>query len=168
METIEAIRKRRSVRSFTQEVPDDKTIMEILDSARWAPSGLNNQPWRFMAVRDTGARQGLARFTKYSAIILGAPLSIMVCLDLSASYHREKDIMSVGAAIQNILLAAHSLGLGTCWLREITNRKEEIARWLGLKKDLEIMAVVAVGYPAGPAGEGERRPLEEFLLTMDR
>jgi nitroreductase len=164
METLEAIYRRRSVRSFLQEMPDEDMIEKVLGAARWAPSGLNNQPWRFMVVRDSETRQGLARFTKYSGIVLGAPLSIIVCLDLSASYHREKDIMAVGAAIQNALLAACSLGLGACWLGEIVNRKDEVADWLGLPKNLEIMAVMVVGYPAGQEEKGERKPLRELMI----
>lgn len=161
---METILSRRSVRSFTEKAPDSDTIMKTLEAARWAPSGLNNQPWRFLVVTDRGTREGLARFTKYSDVVLGAPVSIVVCLDLATSYNRDKDIMAIGAAIQNILLAACSLGLGTCWLGEIINRKEEVAPWLGLAKDLEIMAVIVMGYPAQPPEEGERKPLEELMI----
>ena len=164
MKTMETILSRRSVRTFSEKVPDSDTIMKTLEAARWAPSGLNNQPWRFLVVTDRETREGLARFTRYSEVVLGAPVSIVVCLDLATSYNRDKDIMAIGAAIQNILLAACSLGLGTCWLGEIINRKAEVARWLELGKELEIMAVIVMGYPTGPREEGQRRPLEDFLI----
>lgn len=140
--------------------------MKTLEAARWAPSGLNNQPWRFLVVRDTETKEGLAGFTKYSGIILGAPVSIIACLDHDSSYNRDKDVMAVGAAIQNILLCACSLGLGTCWLGEIINRKEEVARYLKLADSLEIMAVIAMGYPAGNIEDGQRKPLPELLLEQ--
>lgn len=159
------VRQRRSVRDFLKDQPDAGLIMSILEAARWAPSGLNNQPWKFMRITDKEMREKLASFTKYTEIVTGAPVSIIACLDLARSYHRDKDLMAIGAAIQNILLCAHSLGLGTCWLGEIINRKDEIARWLGLDKDLEIMAVIAVGYPAGTRPDGERRPLEQIVIS---
>jgi len=164
LETMQAILLRRSVRTFSEKVPDSDTVMKTLEAARWAPSGLNNQPWRFLVVTDRETKVGLARFTKYSKIVLGAPVSIVVCLDLTTSYNRDKDIMAIGSAIQNILLAACSLGLGTCWLGEIINRKEEVARWLELGAGLEIMAVIVMGYPAGSREEGERRPLGELMI----
>lgn len=164
LKTIETILLRRSVRKFSEKVPDSDTILKTLEAARWAPSGLNNQPWRFLVITDRETREGLARFTKYSEVVLGAPVSIVVCLDLAASYNRDKDVMAIGAAIQNILLAACTLGLGTCWLGEIINRKEEVARSLELGKHLEIMAVIVMGYPARPPEEGKRRPLEELMI----
>ena len=166
MDMTETIRKRRSVREFSERLPDERAIMKTLEAARWAPSGLNNQPWRFLVVRDTKTKERLAGFTKYAGIILGAPVSIIACLDHDSSYNRDKDVMAIGAAIQNILLCACSLGLGTCWLGEIINRKEEVARYLKLADSLEIMAVIAMGYPAGDIEDGQRKPLTELLLEQ--
>lgn len=162
---VKAIRERRSIRAFTAEIPDSKTIEKILEAARWAPSGLNNQPWKFMILQDEKLREGLSQFTSYKKIVRGAPVSIVVCIDNDISYDRDKDLMAIGAAIQNMLLCAYSLGLGTCWLGEIINRKEEIKHYLKLESCLEIMAVVVIGYPGENPGEGERRSLQELLIT---
>lgn len=166
MDTIETIRKRRSIREFSEKTPDIDTIMKTIEAARWAPSGLNNQPWKFLIVQDKETKEGLARFTKYKDIVLGAPVSIVVCLDHRSGYNRDKDLMAIGAAIQNILLCACSLGLGTCWLGEIINRKDEVAGYLKLGGGLEIMAVIAMGHPAGESGDGERKPLSELILEQ--
>jgi nitroreductase len=159
------IRQRRSIRVFTAQIPDKEAIEEILEAARWAPSGLNNQPWKFMVLEDEKIRKGLSRFTSYKRIVRSAPISIVVCIDNDISYNRDKDLMATGAAIQNMLLCACSLGLGACWLGEIINRKEEIKQYLKLENCLEIMAVVAIGYPGENPGEGERRSLQELLIT---
>ena len=158
------IRQRRSIRKFTAQIPGGQEIEQILEAARWAPSGQNNQPWKFMVIQDTKTREGLAQFTSYKRIVRGAPISIVVCLDTTISYNRDKDLMAIGAAIQNMLLHVHSLGLGACWLGEIINRKEKVSHYLNLAGDFEIMAVVAIGYPAENPGNITRRPLKELLI----
>lgn len=162
---VKTIRQRRSIRVFTAQIPDKEAIEEILEAARWAPSGLNNQPWKFMVLEDEKIREGLSRFTAYKKIVRSAPISIVVCIDNDISYNRDKDLMAIGASIQNMLLCACSQGLGTCWLGEIINRKEEIKQYLKLESCLEIMAVIAIGYPGDNPEEGERRSLQEFLIT---
>jgi nitroreductase len=167
-ETIaKIIHQRRSIRKFTAQIPAEQEIEEILEAARWAPSGQNNQPWKFMVVRDTKTREGLAQFTSYKRIVRSAPISIVVCLDTAISYNRDKDLMAIGAAIQNMLLRVHSLGLGACWLGEIINRKEKVSQYLDLAGEFEIMAVVAVGYPAENPAEVARRPLKELLIERE-
>jgi len=162
------IRQRRSIRKFTDQIPGDKEIEQILEAARWAPSGQNNQPWKFMIIQDTKTREGLAQFTSYKRIVRGAPISIVVCLDTVISYNRDKDLMAIGAAIENMLLCVYSLGLGACWLGEIINRKEKVSQYIDLAGDLEIMAVVVIGYPAENPDDVARRPLKELLIEPPR
>ena len=92
----------------------------------WAPSGLNNQPWRFVIVRDSQLRSDLADCTKYGKIIRNAPVCIAVFMDQSKSYDRVKDLQAIGACIQNMLLSIHDLGLGAVWLGEILNKKGKL------------------------------------------
>ncbi|HNU74645.1 MAG TPA: nitroreductase family protein, partial [Deltaproteobacteria bacterium] len=74
----DAIRQRRSIRRFTREPVSDDLVEEILDAARWAPSGLNNQPWRFAVIRDARVKERLASLTRYGAIIRSADVIIAV------------------------------------------------------------------------------------------
>ena len=94
------------------------------------------------------------------------PLIMVVCMDIADSYNRDKDIMAIGACIQNMLLEAHSLGLGTCWMGEILNRKEELKDFLQLDEDLEIMAVIAVGYPAEKIKGPGRKSLSSLKIQV--
>ena len=123
METIEAIKTRRSVRAFTNTDVSDDLLGQILEAGRWAPSGLNNQAWCFITVRNTGTKVELSKLTHYGHIIKVAPLVIAVFLDKEHMYNYIKDVQSAGAAMQNMLLAIHSLGLGGVWLGEILNNR---------------------------------------------
>ncbi len=157
---IEAIRRRRSVRQFTKEPVSDDALDRILESAVWAPSGRNNQPWKFAVIRDPVLKGSLATLTHSGSIIQGAPVCIGVFLEQSRVYDRTKDVQAVGACIQNMLLAIHSLGLGGVWLGEILKNKEKVGELLGAGGDLELMAVVAFGHPAKARREsGERDSL---------
>lgn len=167
MEMLSIVKNRRSVRSFSSKIPGAGQIGILIEAAQWAPSGLNNQPWKFMVLNKREEKNGLTQFTKYHDIIEKAPVVIVVCLDHRDSYHRDKDIMAIGAAIQNMLLCAHEMGMGTCWLGEIINRKEEVGRYLGIDPVLEVMAVIAVGYPKGKTGKGQRKEIEEILIDPD-
>lgn len=164
MKVHEAIIHRRSVRKYKDIPLSEGLIKKTIKAAIWAPSGLNNQPWKFKIVRDKKTKNGLADYTKYSGIIKNAPAAICVFLDKAVSYDRDKDIMAIGACIQNMLLASHALGLVTCWLGEILNRKKEVQRFLGLKAQYELMAVVTIGYAAGKSAKSKRKPVENFIL----
>lgn len=164
MKVEEAIEQRRSIRRYSRKMPGDEDIRKILEAGIWAPSGLNNQPWKFKAIKDKDEKNGLAEFTKYSKIIRDAPVVICVFLDNGATYNREKDIMAAGACIQNMLLQAYELGLGSCWLGEILNRREEVEKFLKTDSDYELMAVVSFGYSEEEVTKGCRKPFKNFLI----
>ncbi len=160
---LQSIRERRSIRKYTGENIPDSIIEQILDAGRWAPSGLNNQPWRFAVVRDRGVREKLSGLTHYSGIVMECDLCIAVFYNHEAGYDRDKDLMGIGACIQNMLLAAHSMGIGSVWLGEILKRKKEVNEILGIEDGDELMAVIACGYPAEKP-EKARVPLSELVL----
>ena len=121
----------------------------LLEAARWAPSGTNNQPWRFVVVRGQKIKDDIAGFTKYGKIISSAPVVIPVFIDKSVMYNDTKDHQAMGACLQNLLLMAHSLGLGAVWLGEILKNAEGVRNAVGVGAQYELMAVVALGKP-GP------------------
>jgi len=164
MDIFEVIKRRRSIRRFTDEPVQDEVIDKIIDAGIWAPSGLNNQPWKFGVIKDKGLKEEIAALTKYSKIVLGANTLIAVFLDHSLSYDRTKDAMAVGACIQNMLLAIHSFGLGAVWLGEILKNKEKVLELIGGSGDIELMAIIAVGHPEQPGGEGNRKDMDQAVL----
>lgn len=164
MELFEAIRSRRSVRTYTDVEVSREQVAGILEAGSWAPSGLNNQPWRFVVVRDRRLLGELAKMTRYGHILAGAPVAIAVFCDRTAMYNEVKDHQAMGACLQNMLLAAHALGLGAVWLGEILKNEEAVLRLLDLPCDLALMAVVTVGHPAGRKETSTRKPVAELLL----
>lgn len=161
---IDAILQRRSIREFTGQEVEVARLREMVRAGIWAPSGLNNQPWRFVIVRDASVRAELAEQTRYSHIVLAAPALIAVFLERKAMYDDLKDAQAAGACIQNMLLAAEALGLGAVWLGQILQNREKVNAVLGLDPGLELMAVIAVGHPARRDQQSRRKPLEDFIV----
>jgi len=164
MDVIEGIHTRRSIRRYTDEPVERNRLLEIIQAGMWAPSGLNNQPWRFVIITKEAVRMELAGLTKYHRIVENAPACIAVFVDRDAMYNELKDHQAIGACIQNMLLAAHATGLGAVWLGEILNRADDVRRLLGLHERFELMAVVAVGHPAERGRPPARKDISELLL----
>lgn len=163
-DVIAAIHSRRSVRHFLDAPVDRKLVLEALDAASWAPSGLNNEPWRFAVIWDSGVKERLAGLTRYSATLRSAAVLVTVFLDKQSSYDYVKDCQAVGASIQNLLLAVHALGLGAVWIGEILKNQAQVVKILDLPDRLELMAVVAIGHPAHRNQSSHRRPVEELIV----
>jgi nitroreductase len=161
---LEQIKNRRSIRKFTPSGVDEKLIDLIIEMGTWAPSGLNNQPWKFVVLRDPSVKNEISTMTRYSHIIQGAPVCLAVFLDNSESYDRVKDIQAIGACIQNMLLTIHDLGLGGVWLGEILKNRESLENILKVPAECELMAVIALGHPSEERGKGLRRPITEVIL----
>ncbi len=161
---LAAIYHRRSIRTFTAEAVDRELLHEIVKAGIWAPSGLNNQPWRFVIVTDPALRGKLAQETRYSHIVVAAPALIAVYLDRNAMYDEVKDHQAAGACIENMLLAAEALGLGAVWLGQILKNKENVRLLLELPEGLELMAVIAIGHPDRRDQRSNRKPLDHFII----
>ena len=164
MDLLEGIYTRRSVRRYTNQPVEREQLIEIIKAGMWAPSGLNNQPWRFVIVREREARLKLAELTKYRAIIESAPACIAVFIDRGAMYNDIKDHQAMGACIQNMLLAAHALGLGAVWLGEILNKAEKVRALLELPPEMDLMAVVAIGHPRAGSRSSQRKKFADVLI----
>ena len=164
MDLLEGLHTRRSIRKYTDEPVTREQLHEIIKAGTMAPSGMNNQPWRFVTIQNKETLQKLAQLTKYSHVVGKAAACIAVFVDKTAMYHEVKDHQSMGACIQNLLLASHGMGLGAVWLGEILKSAKEVRELCGLTDQYELMAVVSLGYPAGKGGVAERRPVEEVLL----
>ncbi len=164
MSILTAIKSRRSIREFTGQPVSHGLLRQLVTAGIWAPSGLNNQPWRFVLVSDDGVKAELAALTHYSHIIIQAPALIVVYLDTQEVYDTVKDQQSAGACIQNMLLMAEELGLGAVWLGQILKNKEKVGVTLEIEDTLELMAVLAVGYPQHRNQQSHRKELAKFII----
>jgi len=160
--STDIIKTRASIRKFTKQPIPPEMLEDILDCGRWAPSGLNNQPWFFISVTNPDILDQLALCTSSGDVIRQSAVCIAVFLDIPKGYHRTKDVQTMGACIENMLLAAHTHGLGACWLGEILNKKEKVSEILNAPADrFELMAVIAMGFPGEQVKKRKRVPLDE-------
>ena len=149
METLEAILTRRSVRDFTHDPVSQEKIDKLLKAGMQAPSAGNEQPWHFIVIDDTDILHAVPEFHPYSKMLLDAPLAIQVCSDRKLENKRASWIQDCAAATQNILLAAHAMGLGAVWLGIFPNaeRVSGMQNLLQIPKDIQPFALIAVGHP---------------------
>jgi nitroreductase len=164
LDILDIIKTRRSIRKFEEMPVPEELLEKVLEAGRWAPSGLNNQPWRFAVIKDAAIREEFSKLTHYSTVIRNADTLIAVFLDNEAGYNRTKDVQALGACIQNMLLEAHSIGLGCVWLGEIIKSSEQTRKILGLPENLELMAALALGYPTEKPKTGKRKHLKDLIV----
>ena len=149
MDAFEVMRTRRSVRDYTDEPVSDEGVDALLRAAMAAPSAGNQQPWRFVVVRDREVLRAVAAAEEYGAMIAHAQVAVVVCADMRLVGHEGFWVQDCAAATQNLLLAAHALGLGAVWVGTYPRqeRVEGVRAVLGLPENIIPFAAVAVGHP---------------------
>ncbi len=151
-EKLNIIAGRRSIRQYTGEDVTDENLRIILEAAMAAPSAVAKDPWRFIVVRKQDTRNNIASVLPNGQMLKTAALGIVVCGDVEAAHGRAESYMlqDCSAAIQNILLAVHGLGLGGCWLG-VHPREERISHInsiFSLPENIIPVAVIAIGHSA--------------------
>lgn len=165
---LNEIQTRSSVRLYKQQSIEQAKLDTILKSAILAPSGKNCQPWRFVVVQqDKKLIQNISDLMQYSKFAGTADCLICVFLDKENSYDHMKDCQAIGAGIQNMLLTATSLGIGSCWIGEILNRQTEVKDLLQVDNDrYDLMAIISLGYPLRESKtKTPRKPLSECVIS---
>lgn len=168
MDVFEAIKQRRSIRMYTDENVSDDDVNRLIEAALWAPSAGNTQPLNLVVVKDIEMKRKLSEAALNQASVRKAPVVFVVCADLSRSRKGYGDrgeqlysLQDTAAATQNILLAAHALGLGTCWVGAFNDK--QVAEIIKAPKDMKLVAMIPVGHPVGQAAAPKRRPVNEFV-----
>lgn len=176
MEFFELVKKRQSVRAYKPDEVSREDIRKILDAANHAPSGQNQQQWEFIvATGETKDKLGesygvigesyaaswdepaKSDFIKYARTYGGAP--VVIAVTVTASEHpvvRRMHLESGCAAMQNIMLAARDLGMGTCWMTGPLNNEADLRKILNIGEDREIVAITPLGYPVAWPPKRER------------
>jgi nitroreductase len=176
MEFFEVLESRRSVRRFQERPIPEELLRRILEAARNAPSGGNMQPWELVVVRERDAIRRIVETTftgfdpssgKRQVWLAGAPVSVVACADVKRSASRygamgnDVAVLDTAAAVQNMLLAAVAVGLGSCWVGGFD--PVALARVLALPDTVKPLAIVPLGYPAAVPGAPPRFVLEDFV-----
>jgi nitroreductase len=144
---LDLIKKRRSIRRYTDEPVSDEDVRTLLEAAMAAPSGDNSQPWEFVVVRQDALRQQLAQTHPWSRMCAGAPVVFVICVHERRSSHWVED---ASAATQNLLLAAADRDLGAVWVGVYPDSRSErhVRQALNIPSGLRVLCLVPVGHPA--------------------
>lgn len=165
MDVYEAIRNRRSVRSFESRPVEKDKLEKVLDAARRAPSAKNRQDWRFVVAQDEGLRQKLMDAAYGQNFVGEAPVVLAACgvgTDYVMTCGQPAFLVDVSIALDHITLAARALGLGTCWVgRFDQDRVKEI---LDIPEDVEVVELMPLGYPREWPDAPPRKPLDEIVF----
>ena len=179
MEVLEAIKTRRSIRKYKATPVDDKTIELVLEAARWAPSWKNTQCWRFIVLRDSNIKAELAQAlgkvsdapNPSTDAVRNAPVVIVACTEVGKSGYDKGELATdkgdywymfdVALAMQNLALAAHSLGLGTVHIGVFDAKK--VASILEVPQGFCVVSMTPLGYPDQ---EPKITPRREFSKTV--
>ncbi|NLX47723.1 MAG: nitroreductase [Euryarchaeota archaeon] len=174
MQTLEAINSRKSIRRYLDTPVEKEKIQELLEAAIRAPSAMNKQCWRFVAITD---KETIANLAKCQVVINGwikdVPAVIVVCADpKDSSDHNGLPyyMWDAALAMHNLVLAATDMGLGTCYLAAY--KEDKVKELLGIPDNIRVVCMTPLGYPTekrsvgeklmkAVAGSSKRKPLEE-------
>jgi nitroreductase len=158
MNTLEAIRTRRSVRSFMAKPIPNETIEELLRAAMSAPSAGNEQPWQFLVIDDRKKLDSITGVNPNAKMCKEAQAAILVCGDTTKEKYPGFWVQDCAAATQNILLAAHERGLGSVWtgIYPIPERVQGFRQLLAIPDTIIPFCLVPLGYPAKESPQVDR------------
>lgn len=171
-DVIACILERRCVRKFKPDSIPQATVGRLVDAARWAPSAGNLQPWGIYVVYNGGMKKKLAAAAFGQQFIAEAPVVLAICAypEVVAGRYRERGrnlyaIQDTAAMVQNVLLAAHGYGLGTCWVGAF----DEVlaAEALACPQGCRPVALIPVGYPAEEPAPPARKAAEDIVQIIE-
>lgn len=158
-ETIEIIKQRRSVRSYSNKPIPKKILEELIDCARFAPSAKNIQPWEFVVITDKKTLNKIASFVVYGSFIRDAAACIIVLCQDTTFYVEDGS-----AASENILIAAQSLGIGSCWVAgDKKEYSDTILKLVNAPGNFKVVSIIALGYSNEKVAPKAKREVNDIL-----
>ena len=158
MDTLTCIRKKREVRDYLDKPVPQEALQQILEAGRFAPSSKNSQPWHFIVIRDKESLRKISDLTPTGKHIAHAPFAVAIVMDGA----KLPEIDGARAA-QNMVLAAWSLGIGSCWVANFYD--DGVKDLLGVPQRMKLVSVIPFGYPteAKTSRKKIRKPMSEML-----
>ena len=161
------IRNRRSVRSYFDIQISENDLKDILESGLYAPSGKSRQPWRFVIINNSEIIKTIAKTMVYSRFVRNAPILVLVFASTNAEYSLEKDMISIGACLQNILLTATEKGYGSCIIGELYNRAEILGGYVDFTiNDYLLVCGIVIGVTKSIPKQRSEFKLKDFILNI--
>ena len=160
MSLLNVILSRRSIRKYENKEIPQEILQQILEAGRQAPSAVNRQPFRFVVVKDHEIMKDLCdnlitRFVKY------APVAIAGCADVKSLLTGKWAVVDTTIAMQNMVIAAWTLGIGSCWIGACN--EEEVKKMLKIPDKWKVVALITLGYPAEQPKPRKKKPIEELF-----
>lgn len=162
-ELLTLMKNRRSIRAFTDQIVSNEDIQKILEAARWCQSASNNQPWRFIVIKNKKIIEDLAKLAPYGRFIKTAPIIIAIVADTTKApkwYLQDTSMVS-----HQMCLMISALGLGTCWIGSMD--RDAAAELLKLKKKEYLTTILPIGHYESHPPLTNRKELEEIVSYMD-
>ena len=152
LDVLTALKTRRSVRAYTHEPVSDKDLDTVLAAAQLAPSAANEQPWDFVVIRDPKTLAKVGDINHYASYAARAPVAILVCLDTEKEDIPGMGILDVAMSAENLLLAAHGIGLGAVFtgIYPMVDRMEGFTKLLDMPENIIPVGLIVLGHPAIP------------------
>ncbi len=169
MTVMEAIKLRKSVRSWEDKPVEDEKISAVLEAARLAPSASNRQEWRFVVVREEATLKKLVPAARGQTFVGEAPVVIACCAESDEHVMACGQLcypIDVAIAIDHMTLAAVELGLGTCWIGAFDEGKAKDI--LGIPEGVRVVELLPLGYPADPSPKEKSRKAAGELVHWDK
>ncbi|MFC1676761.1 nitroreductase family protein [Planctomycetota bacterium] len=163
MALLETIRKRYSCRAYQEKAIEADKLAQVFEAARLAPSAKNLQDWRFVVVTDSKTKLQLAKAANNQMFLAKASAIIVACSNSEMVMTCGQPIaqIDVSIALEHICLQATELGLATCWIGSFFSDK--VRAILGIPKNIEIIELMSLGYPADEPNYLKRKPIENIL-----
>lgn len=167
MDVLTAIKKRRSIRAFSEEEVLETDLDTLLYAAQMAPSAHNTQPWHFLIIRDKVKLEKMAEASTYAKMLTQSPVAIMVLGDLEKQATEEFLFADLSASIENILLTATALELGSCWCGIVKDSPfyKAIIDMYKMPLHIRPFAIIALGHPR--QDRGIKDVFDESKVTYD-
>jgi len=166
MEVMEAIKNRRSIRSYQNKKVEEEKLSLILEAGRLAPSASNRQEWKFIVVRDKNTREKLSIAAHQQKFVGEAPVVIVACAAIETEHIMPCGQLSypidLAIAVDHITLKAVEEGLGTCWIGAFDEKK--VKSILNIPASVRVVALLPLGYPAFLPSPTPRKSKEEIIL----
>lgn len=149
METIQALLTRRSIRKYKNQPVEKDKIEIILKLAMYAPSAMNLQAWHFIVIDNKDILANTIQSIPHAELLRQTPNAILVCGDKTIEANESWMIQNCSAAIQNVLLSAHALGIGSCWIaiHGIDDVVKNVSKQFNLPENVIPVALISLGYP---------------------
>lgn len=158
MDTLEAILTRRSIRRYTTKSVSDDLIVKLLEAGMAAPSAANEQPWHFIVITDRKVLIQIPAFHPHAHMLKEAAAAILVAYDIELEGMKGRAVLDCSCASQNMLLAAHALGLGAVWcgIYPVEDRIIAIRKLLNMPQHVVPVSLISIGYPNEKPGKVDR------------